>query len=233
FMPMAEQTDLMRDLTDHVLQMALRQCAAWHRSGIEVGVAVNASARNLHDFRFPNRIRSFLAEVGLEPRWLELEITENTIMEDPRRSRAVLAELRALGVSASIDDFGTGYSSLASLRNLTIDRIKIDRSFVTGLADSDADLTIVRSVVELGRNLGLATVAEGVETDEILRIVRELGVDEFQGYIASHPLPPDELEPVLIHGFFDMDALDDDESPAEASNVVALERSHGVRTGQN
>ncbi len=234
FMPMAEQTDLMRDLTDYVIQMALRQCAAWHRNGIEVGVAVNASARNLHDFRFPNRLRSFLADVGIEARWLELEITENTIMEDPRRSRAVLAELRALGVSASIDDFGTGYSSLASLRNLTIDRIKIDRSFVTGLAESDADLTIVRSVIELGRNLGLATVAEGVESDEILKIVRELGVDEFQGYLASRPLPPEELEPILIHGFFDMDALDvDHDDPLASTNVVVLDRSQGVRTAQN
>ncbi|NNE97187.1 MAG: bifunctional diguanylate cyclase/phosphodiesterase [Acidimicrobiales bacterium] len=222
FMPMAEQTDLMRDLTDYVLTMALRQCAGWHRKGIHVGVAVNASARNLHDFRFPNRIRSFIQDVGLDPKWLELEITENTIMEDPRRSAAVLAELRSAGVSASIDDFGTGYSSLASLRSLTIDRIKIDRSFVMGLADNDADLTIVRSVVELGRNLGLGTVAEGVETDEILRIVKDLGVDEFQGYLASRPLPPEELEPVLIHGFFDMSCLDD--PVADADPVASIPR---------
>lgn len=204
FMPMAEQTDMMRDLTDFVLKSALEQCAAWHRKGIMVGVAVNASARNLHDVRFPNRIASFLKDKGLEPGWLELEITENTIMEDPRRSSAILAEVRSLGVHISIDDFGTGYSSLASLRDLTIDRIKIDRSFVVGLTEGSADLTIVRSVVELGRNLGLSVVAEGVETDEVLAIVRGLGVDEFQGFLASHPMSPEELEPVLIHGFFEM-----------------------------
>ncbi len=204
FMPMAEQTDLMRDLTDYVLKLALEQCAAWHRKGIMVGVAVNASARNLHDVRFPNRIASFLKERGLEAGWLELEITENTIMEDPRRSAAILAQLRTLGCQISIDDFGTGYSSLANLRDLTIDRIKIDRSFVVGLTEGSADLTIVRSVVELGRNLGLSVVAEGVETDEVLAIVRDLGVDEFQGYLASRPMSPEELEPVLIHGYFDM-----------------------------
>lgn len=201
FMPVAEQTDLMRDLTDHILTMALGQCAAWHRKGIEVGVAVNASARNLHDVRFPNRIRSLLEEVGLDPKWLEIEITENTIMEDPRRSATIMTELRNLGISISIDDFGTGYSSLANLRTLTIDRIKIDRCFITGLADSDADLTIARSIVELGRNLGLSVVAEGVETDEVLAIVRDLGVDEFQGHLASVPMAAEELEPVLIHGF--------------------------------
>ncbi len=230
FMPMAEQTDLMRDLTDHVLKMAIGQCAQWHEKGIEVGVAVNASARNFHDFRFPNRIRSILNAANLDPSWLELEITENTIMEDPRRSAAVLAELRSLGVSVSIDDFGTGYSSLASLRTLTIDRIKIDRSFVVGLAESDADLTIARSVIELGRNLGLSTVAEGVESDEILRIVRRLGVDEFQGFLASPPLPAEELEPVLIHGVFDMSGFEAEE---DASNVVSLESQRSQRTATN
>ncbi len=204
FMPMAEQTDLMRDITDHVLRLALTQCADWRRRGIDVGVAVNASARNLHDYRFPNRIAGFLNDVGLDPSSLELEITENTIMEDPRRSAAVMAQLRALGVSVSIDDFGTGYSSLAALRSLTIDSIKIDRSFVTELAERNADLTIVRSVVELGRNLGLTTVAEGVETDEVLHIIRRLGVDEFQGYLACPPLPAKELEPILIHGALDL-----------------------------
>ena len=223
FMPMAEQTDLMREVTDFVLRTALAQCSQWRKSGIEIGVAVNASARNLHDFRFPHRIRNFLSEVDLDPSCLELEITENTIMEDPRRSAAVLEELRALGVSVSIDDFGTGYSSLASLRTLTIDSIKIDRSFVLGLADSDADLTIVRSVVELGRNLGLTTVAEGVETDEVLQIVRDLGVDEFQGYLASRPMSAEDLEPVLIHGFFDMSAFGTDDE----TNVVPFSRSNG------
>lgn len=206
YMPQAEQTDLMTDLTDRVMAMAMAQCAAWGDRGLNVGVAINASARNLHDLRFPDRVSALLVEYDVDPTLIELEITENTIMEDPVRSAMVLGQLRDLGVSLSIDDFGTGYSSLASLRNLTIDRIKIDRSFVTNLASHDADLTIVRAVVDLGRNLGLTTVAEGVETEEVLQIVKDLGCDEFQGFLASKPMSAEDITPVLIHGRFDIPA---------------------------
>jgi EAL domain-containing protein (putative c-di-GMP-specific phosphodiesterase class I) len=199
-MPQAEQTELMTPLTDYVLEEAIGQCAAWLARGLHITVAVNASARNLHDLRFPNRVAEILRRHGVDPGWLEIEITENTVMSDPVRSASVLGHLRAIGVNLAIDDFGTGYSSLANLRTLTIDRIKIDRSFVAGIDGSGGDLTIVRSIVELGRNLGLTTVAEGIETAEVLAIIRDLGCDEYQGFLASRALPADELEPLLMAG---------------------------------
>ena len=206
FIREAEQTELMEGLTDEVLRMALVQCAEWHSRGIRVGIAVNVSARNLHDLRFPNRVAALLAEHNLDAGWLEIEITENTVMQDPVRSSSVLGHLRALGVTLAIDDFGTGYSSLATLRQLTIDRIKIDRSFVTGLAASQGDLTITRSVAELGHNLGLRTVAEGIETPDVLAIARDLGCDEFQGFYASRPVSAVEVTPILAAGRFDIGA---------------------------
>ncbi len=208
FMPQAEQTDLMTSLTDHILRMAIAQCAEWRRAGIEVGVAINASARNLHDLRFPRRVGEILAEHEADAKWFEIEITENTVLEDPVRTAAVLAELRELGVGLTIDDFGTGYSSLASLRRLTIDRIKIDRSFITDLANHDGDLTIARSVIELGRNLGLKTVAEGVETPEVYAILKELGCDEIQGFMVSTPVCANDITPMLTKGWVDLDALE-------------------------
>ncbi len=197
FMPQAEQTDLMTPFTDKVIDMALEQCARWHAEGIHLTVAVNASARNLHDMRFPDRVDAALKRHALDPGWLEIEITENTVMEDLTRSVAVLRQLRAIGVRLAIDDFGTGYSSLVALRDLTIDTIKIDRSFVTSLADNPGDLTIVRSVIELGHNLGLRTVAEGVETVDALEIITALGCDEYQGFLASVPMTAEELQPLL------------------------------------
>ncbi len=188
FMPQAEHTDLINEITDRVLELALEQLAAWHARGLIIGVAVNASARNLHDLHFPDRVRSALLFHGIDPTFLEIEITENAVLQDPTRSASVLGHLRGLGVTLAIDDFGTGYSSLASLRRLTIDRIKIDRSFVTELATNGGDLNIVRSIIDLGRNLGLSTIAEGVETREVLDIVRALGCDEYQGFLVSAPL---------------------------------------------
>ncbi len=200
FMPQAEQTELIAQITDQVLDQAIGQCVAWHDAGIRLAVAVNASARNLHDLRFPARLQDLLYRHHLDPAWLELEITENTVMADPVRTASVLGHLRALGVRLSVDDFGTGYSSLANLRTLTIDTIKIDRSFVTDMTSRPGDLAIARSVVELGHNLGLRIVAEGVETMEVFELVRQLGCDEFQGFLLSPPAPAAELEPLLRRG---------------------------------
>ncbi len=205
FMPQAEHTDLVTRITDFVLRSAVRQCVAWHDEGIRTGVAVNASARNLQDLRFPDRIRQLLAEHCLDPGWLELEITENAVMADEVRAASVLGHLRALGVRLSIDDFGTGYSSLATLRNLTLDAIKIDRSFVSGMAESAGDLSIVRSVIELGHNLGLGVIAEGVESVEVLDLLRELECDEFQGYLVTTPIDADAMGAWLRAGSFDVD----------------------------
>ncbi|MEM9135203.1 MAG: EAL domain-containing protein [Actinomycetota bacterium] len=204
FMPQAEQTDLITSLTDHIIDQAAHQIQIWRRSGIEMPVAVNVSARNLHDLRFPGRVRDTLDRYDLPGSLLEVEVTENSVMEDPRRSALVLTELREIGITVAIDDFGTGYSSLSTLRDLTLDRIKIDRSFVTSLASDDGDLTIARSVIELAQNLGLATVAEGVETLDVLEILRELGCDEVQGFLLSHPLSADAIHPLLLAGRIEM-----------------------------
>ncbi len=187
FMPLAEHTELMEPLTEYVLRAALEQCAAWDAMGLRVPVAVNGSARNLRDVRFPDTVRRLLAETGVPAERLEIEITENTVMTDPGRTAAVLVRLRALGVTISIDDFGTGFSSLANLRDLPVDRVKIDRSFVLDLAAGGGDAVIVRSIVELSRNLGLTTVAEGVEDARVAACLRDLGCDQAQGYHYARP----------------------------------------------
>ncbi len=200
FMPQAEQTDLISLLTDQIVDMAAAQIRAWLDDGIELPVAVNVSARNLHDLRFPERVRLTLERHELPGRLLEVEVTENSVMEDPSRSSKVLAELRDFGITVAVDDFGTGYSSLSTLRDLTLDRIKIDRSFVTRLATSDGDLTIARAVIELAHNLSMTTVAEGVETPEVLDILHSLGCDEVQGFLFARPQAAAALEPMLRAG---------------------------------
>lgn len=188
FMPQVEQTELMKPLTESVLDMSVAAIASWHKAGLAVAVAVNISARNLHDLRFANEVAAVLEKHGVDASFLEIEITENTVMADPKRSETVLAELRKLGVRISIDDFGTGYSSLATLRNLTVDCIKIDRSFITHLDTQPGDLAIARSIIDLAKNFGLRTVAEGVETQGVLDILRSLGCDSYQGYFGSRPV---------------------------------------------
>ena len=138
---------------------------------------------------------------------MEVEVTENSVMEEPSRSASVLAELRGFGVTVAIDDFGTGYSSLSTLRDLTLDRIKIDRSFVTRLTTNQGDLTIARAVIELAHNLDMMTVAEGVETKDVLDMLRTLGCDEVQGFLLSRPKSADVLEPMLRAGCIDLGSL--------------------------
>jgi diguanylate cyclase (GGDEF)-like protein len=202
FMASAEHTELVTPLSQFVLRKALRQCAEWHNRGLHIGVAVNCSARNLHDLRFPNIVAALLRETNVDPAWLEIEITENTVMSDPVRTASVLGHLRSLGVTIAIDDFGTGYSSLASLRDLPIDRIKMDRSFVTGMARRSEDLMIVRSIIELAQNLGLGTVAEGVEDEDVLGLLRQLSCDAVQGYLLGEPMTPEEFELRVRTGAF-------------------------------
>ena len=206
FMPQAEQTDLISDLTDRIIDLAAQQIRDWLEVGISMPVAVNVSARNLHDLRFPQRVCATLEQHGLSGDLLEVEVTENSVMEDPSRSATVLGDLRDLGITVAIDDFGTGYSSLSTLRDLTLDRVKIDRSFVTNLATDRGGLTIARSVIELAHNLSMSTVAEGVETSEVFHILRELGCDEVQGYLISRPQPAEALEGLLRIGRIDINA---------------------------
>jgi diguanylate cyclase (GGDEF)-like protein/PAS domain S-box-containing protein len=193
FIPIAQETSLIGPLTLHVLDLALRQAQSWREIGLELAVAVNLSVRNLLDREFPRRLEGILERCQVESRLLELEVTESAMLANPKRAKLVLGELSALGVRLSIDDFGTGFSSLSYLRELPVDEIKIDRSFVMGMGEEGADAAIVRSTIDLGRNLGLDVVAEGVETQEIWDHLLALGCQTAQGYFLSRPVEPDTL----------------------------------------
>jgi diguanylate cyclase (GGDEF)-like protein len=193
FIPLAERTGLIRPLTDHVLEVALSDWRRWRSVGFDVPIAINVSAPSLHDPDFPASIAAHLERAGVEGGALELEITETTLMGDHAQARSALAELSALGVRIAIDDFGTGYSSLAYLRELHVHALKIDRSFVARMdMESDSE-AIVRAIIELARNLGLETVAEGVEDAAVRTRLARLGCDCIQGYLISRPLPTEGL----------------------------------------
>lgn len=187
FIPLAEQTGLIRALTRFVLDAALGQCRAWQAEGRDLAVAVNITGRELVDLRFPDEVARLLSKWRISPARLELEITESTIMTDPPRARAVLARLSKLGVRLAIDDFGCGHSSLGYLRQLPINVLKIDKSFIQQMVEDAGDAAIVRTAIDLGHNLGLEVVAEGVETEEAKRRLEALGCDTLQGYHLGRP----------------------------------------------
>jgi predicted signal transduction protein with EAL and GGDEF domain len=193
FVPQAQETGLMQALTAYVLEEALRQVRAWADEGIDLAVSVNVATRNVIDTGFPDDVAAALARWGLDASKLELEVTESTVLEDPARTSAVLDRLHALGIRLSLDDFGTGYSSLAYLRRLPVSELKIDKSFVMGMRTAEGDAVIVRSAIDLGRNLGLEVVAEGVETEEAWAQLQEFGCDLAQGYLLATPMPAIEL----------------------------------------
>ena len=193
FIPLAQHTNLIRPLTLFVLDAALAQCSRWREDGIDLRVAVNLSSRSLVDADIADDVQRLVRKWSLDPDALELEITETMIMADPARAAATLARLNRFGVRIAIDDFGTGYSSLAYLSGLPVDEIKIDRSFVAAMDENANDAAIVRSTIDLGRNLGLAVVAEGVETAETWETLRDLGCDAAQGYFLSRPVPAGAL----------------------------------------
>jgi diguanylate cyclase (GGDEF)-like protein/PAS domain S-box-containing protein len=198
FIPLAQQTGLIKPLTLYVLDEALTQCRAWQRAGLTLGVAVNLSVRNLLDTDFPQQVKRLLQKREVDPALLQLEITESSVLSDPVRTKRVLDKLAAMGIALSIDDFGTGYSSLSYLSQLPVNEIKIDRSFVMNMAQSDNDAVIVRSTIDLGRNLGLQVVAEGVETEQAWDELSELGCTLAQGYYLSRPVPAAELTQWLL-----------------------------------
>jgi diguanylate cyclase (GGDEF)-like protein len=204
FVPIAERTGLIKPLSRYVVATALRQCGAWRAAGLDLHVAVNLTIPDLLDLELPDLIAGLLAETLVRPDQLELEITESTILADPFRVRQVLTRLNEMGLRLAIDDFGTGYSSLAYLRRLPVQTIKIDRSFVMDMCENASDATIVRSTIDLGRNLGLDVVAEGVETQEEWNALRAQGCTLAQGYFISKPLPAEELAGLLeergLHG---------------------------------
>jgi diguanylate cyclase (GGDEF)-like protein/PAS domain S-box-containing protein len=196
FIPLAEQTGLIRKLTLHVLDTALGQCRVWNSEGRSLGVAVNITGRELVDLRFPDEVRKLLSKWSIQPGQLELEITESTIMSDPPSARAVIARLSELGVSLAIDDFGSGHSSLGYLTQLPISVLKIDKSFVLKMAENPSDAAIVRAAIDLGHNLSLEVIAEGVETEDLRRRLEALGCDMLQGYCVGRPQPAADLESI-------------------------------------
>jgi diguanylate cyclase (GGDEF)-like protein len=197
FIPLAEQSGLINRLTERVLEAALTQAADWRAVGIDVRISVNVSMRNLLFQDLPGTIGALLGRLDLPPRVLQLEITESRIAADVGRARSVLSKLRAMGLTIAIDDFGTGFSSLSQLQQLPVDEIKIDRSFVMDMENDNNDAALVRSIIDLGRNLGLAVTAEGVESASVHRTLRQLGCDFAQGFLLSRPLPAEECRRYL------------------------------------
>ncbi len=192
FIPLAERTGLISPLTSEVLRQALGQVHCWNAAGLRLPVSVNISTRSL-DEDLPGLVRRLLYENRVPAGQLQLEITESALMVDTDRAIAVLTRLRALGVGLSLDDFGTGYSSMAYLKELPVQEIKIDRSFITGMTAGSADTSIVKSCVELARNLHMTVVAEGVETSAVWDQLTELGCNLAQGYFLTRPLPASDL----------------------------------------
>ncbi|MDQ1696058.1 MAG: hypothetical protein QOJ03_1411 [Frankiaceae bacterium] len=193
FIPLAERSGLIRPLTDVVLEKAIAACAAWQRHAPGVAVAVNLSARSLHDEGLDDQIERILRRHRLSPRLLTLEITESSVMADPASTLGLLHRLRLQGVRLSIDDFGTGYSSLSYLRRLPVQEVKVDRTFVQRMHQEADDAAIVRSIVELARTLELTVVAEGVENAEVWGLLREMRCDIAQGYFLARPMPVAEF----------------------------------------
>jgi diguanylate cyclase (GGDEF)-like protein/PAS domain S-box-containing protein len=198
FIPLAEQTGLIHPLSRWVLEAALKQHQAWRRVGIDVPVAVNLSRRTLHDPQLPAMVADALARWDVAAGALVLEITESSLMADPVRAGENLSQLRGLGVRISIDDFGTGYSSLASLKNLSVDELKIDQSFVQAMASDVSSRAIVRAIIDLADALKLRVVAEGVEDRATWDVLAGLGCEIAQGYFLSRPLAADTLEAWLV-----------------------------------
>lgn len=191
FIDMAEHTDLIDALTDDVLRRAM--CDVLSLDTDTTKLAVNVSARSLHQRTFANSVLDAALEIGFPTDRLELEITERAMFSDPDRIQLTLAWLREAGISIAIDDFGTGYSSFGSLRQIRADRLKIDRSFIARIADSPEDRLVVRTITDLGHGLGLAVVVEGIEADRTLEIITSLGCDYAQGFGIARPMSIDKL----------------------------------------
>ncbi|WP_199441714.1 EAL domain-containing protein [Umezawaea beigongshangensis] len=194
FVPAVEATGLVDVLTDFVMDRALERVRMWLDRGLRMSIAVNLSVRTLADEQFPDRVAVALEHHDVPPGLLTFELTESGVMADPERALPVLRRLHALGVVLAVDDFGTGYSSLAYLRQLPVDEVKIDKSFVLGMGTDLGDMAVVRSIVELGHSLGLVVVAEGVEDDAARDQLVAMGCDIAQGYLISRPLSEERFE---------------------------------------
>lgn len=199
FIPLAEETGLMIPLGEWILRTACAQNKAWQQAGFtKLSVSVNLSLRQFRQTNLTGMIERVITETGLDPTCLELELTESSVMKNTENAVTLLRKLQALGIRIAIDDFGTGYSSLNYLKNLPIDTLKIDRSFVRDAATNPVDAAIVQAIITLAHSLNLKVKAEGIETQEQLDFLRSLKCDEIQGYLLSHPLPAEALEQLLL-----------------------------------
>jgi len=187
FIPLAERTGLIDDLTYWVLKKGMHQLVNWHSVGLKIGIAVNISPSTLLNYDLPDVITGLMARYELDPGFITLEITEGTLIKNPARALEILTRLNKMGIKISIDDFGTGYSSLAYLKKLPASEVKIDKSFVTDMLKDDNDAVIVKTTIELAHNLDMKVTAEGVETHQLALRLKELGCDNLQGYYFSRP----------------------------------------------
>ena len=199
FIPIAEETGIIVELGEWVLREACSATRRWLDSGHDLRIAVNVAAAQF-DANLGDVVRRALSDTDLDPRHLDLEVTESSIMSDPLLAAELLGDLRSTGITVSIDDFGTGYSSLGHLKQLPIDFLKIDKSFVTDINRNPDDASLIMGIIGLAHNLSLKVVAEGVETTEQLRFLDVLRCDEWQGYLCSKPRPGDEFEKILSSG---------------------------------
>jgi EAL domain-containing protein (putative c-di-GMP-specific phosphodiesterase class I) len=194
FIPEAEDSGRIIEIGEWVLNAACCQCKAWHAAGgAGIGISVNVSARQFMEDQWVGRVEKALAGARLDPRHLDLELTESLIMQDIQRATHTMRRLKEMGVQISIDDFGTGYSNLSALKSFPLVRLKIDQSFIRGIPHNPDDATLARAIISLGQQLNLRILAEGVEKAEQLEFLRSSGCDEYQGYYFSPPLGAEEL----------------------------------------
>jgi len=208
FIELAEVSGLIHPLTRWVVATAVAQCGRWRDAGLDINVSVNISARNFADTELTDAIAAALTDARVPPDRLVLEITESQLMSDPVVALEAMERVTALGVRISVDDFGTGYSSMSHLRRLPIDEIKIDQSFVLDMTRNESDRAIVRSIIELGHNLGLHVVAEGVEDNETLRALVDMGCDRVQGFLLAAALAADDVPSWVAGPNFVIDLTD-------------------------
>jgi EAL domain-containing protein (putative c-di-GMP-specific phosphodiesterase class I) len=197
FIPIAEENGLILTLGRWVLENACAQAVIWHKRGFPLNMSVNVSARQLERAEFVQEVREALHENAMDPAMLTLEITETVLMRNPDTTAKLLNELKALGVRIAVDDFGTGYSSLAYLRQFPVDSLKIDRTFITGLELSSEAHALTHTLIQLGKALGLQTLAEGVEHHDQVRELQREGCDLAQGFLFARPLTANAIESFL------------------------------------
>ena len=232
FVRVAEDTGLIKQLTDLMLARGIVELARWHDQGHHLTLSVNLSTHDLLDTNLPSRVDRYLRDSAVDPGSLTLEITESSLLIDAPRSQGTIHELNELGVRLSIDDFGTGYSSLSYLRQLPVRELKVDQSFIANMLLDQQDEVIVRSTIDLGHNLGLEVVAEGVESDSVINQLREFGCDVAQGFCVSRPLSASRLQTWLhttSHPIRAIDPLEPRSWPIDIADRVVDEQDHDAR----